>query len=574
MAYILLSVFVFHFLMERMEQFLISKLKSAKNVNDYRDIRNRLYRLRWTLFIVFYTLLISQAVCNVAESWRNHNCSYDFTTSSVIGLAFTVIYFPILFRYRGIYNILAPLSNKSINEVVSSNEPYILYLRSFSRDTQLAGNIKSDSFSESTFITITSSYINTYAIGCPLEMATPEGVERLYIDGNNWKNDVFKLIKHATAVICVLGNSEACRWELRQIVHLKKDYVVIVDDFASYYNCIKRESFAQEWLDLANNQEIPFIISHSNGDTNISEIKSGKRIAIHVLKMISTMKRYGFCSARRPKATMIACSIVAVLLSFAMSIIVSSMIEYQNLEPFTFVVVSGLGIGLFITIVVFFTVARRKTKFAKSLRKKKKTTHVHVSPFPQENPILSDNELKQYFPSLVDQISVITKKASGRKKIVFLSSPFFKFIILLLLGILILSSSAMNLIIDPVISLYRTTVWDKESVYILKMNNDRYMAYYKTNAGITIISSLSKRSAQNPQVITCDIKPNGLQLVTAYINPKDKKTAYIPIFEHCSSGYRIYSDFVTLFLFFVSILAFFQNMADKKQADNCTVSQH
>ena len=86
-----------------------------------------------------------------------------------------------------------------------------------------------DSTEEEELATVMNEIGPVVAIGCPGEALPELGAYRIYLQHEDWREEVRNLISAAQLVVIRLGMTEGVLWELRTIItHAKAEHVLLL----------------------------------------------------------------------------------------------------------------------------------------------------------------------------------------------------------------------------------------------------------------------------------------------------------------------------------------------------------
>ena len=130
--------------------------------------------------------------------------------------------------------IFLEISTKSVESVP---EKFVLYLRGFRHDSYAK-----DSYSEvRTYKALFSEqilceYLNIpmYAVGMNKELWQPKGAMRVYIDDDNWMDEVKNLMGKSLMNVILVNDRSSCIWEIEQSCSQLNKTIFVVDDVDVY----------------------------------------------------------------------------------------------------------------------------------------------------------------------------------------------------------------------------------------------------------------------------------------------------------------------------------------------------
>jgi hypothetical protein len=109
--------------------------------------------------------------------------------------------------------------SKLLDSILSSEEPFVLLLRSFHHDssTVFSGYNQAMTF-ERVLIAHLDHVGRFVAVGRPGEQLPPVGATRLYFPNHEWQGRIKQLLAKASLVAIIMGGTEALLWEIEQSI--------------------------------------------------------------------------------------------------------------------------------------------------------------------------------------------------------------------------------------------------------------------------------------------------------------------------------------------------------------------
>lgn len=193
--------------------------------------------------------------------------------------------FPILNNTKLGESMIGNVSLLSLNDVLSSNKPFFLYLRGFDFDdkrtlTEIIDNPYSEGFSEYAFVKGLKRRVKrVYAVGKPEETDSPWGATRVYLDNDTWRDDILILMEKANAIFIRVCSTDDCGWELDKAVSLFSNKTALVIDSIGEYNEV-RGSLSHnlpEIHEVLNGWTVILISKQTNNQWDIKKLKKRKR---------------------------------------------------------------------------------------------------------------------------------------------------------------------------------------------------------------------------------------------------------------------------------------------------------
>lgn len=150
-----------------------------------------------------------------------------------------------------------PLSGMTIDKLKEEN--FALYLRGFSCDSYEASmynkldkwkrnlnfikkrkkDVMNLPFSERDFAKAVKQYMPIYSVGMTKEIESPEGSKRIYLNDEDWQENVKLLIEKAKLVFILVNPSESCIWEILKSQELAMEKTIFLVDNPDYIDALK-----------------------------------------------------------------------------------------------------------------------------------------------------------------------------------------------------------------------------------------------------------------------------------------------------------------------------------------------
>lgn len=218
LLYIIFSAYIFFY--EFASRYTIKKIQSA----DDADLACQ-YRKNFTNKAIVISLIT--VVAATASIITFHESISQPSMAFLMGIMSSFSGYAII---KGL-----PVSCKRPYDITDSH--FILYLRGFAYDNysatekELNKNVKDYiTFSEGHFMFILQQYLPVYTVGMTKELHSPLGAKRIYLNDNEWQNDIQDLIERATLVVILLNDSSSCILEIEKCVPYKNKTVFISDN--------------------------------------------------------------------------------------------------------------------------------------------------------------------------------------------------------------------------------------------------------------------------------------------------------------------------------------------------------
>ena len=134
-------------------------------------------------------------------------------------------------------------SYRSIDDVMDSEEKFVLFLRGFEKDDytgqkKLLKKKTFKIFSEYHFFSCLRKKLDYkfYAVGMTKEIEAPFGADRVYLDDFRWKNDVKMMMSKAACIIVEINDKSSCIWEIEQCNKYPLKTFFLITDAEKYKN--------------------------------------------------------------------------------------------------------------------------------------------------------------------------------------------------------------------------------------------------------------------------------------------------------------------------------------------------
>ena len=200
-------------------------------------IRRRLLRRRT---ISLYVILAILAICYLLFVWFE---PYYGLGCSLTALVVTIVLYVQITYEKPKTQIYGNLSYITAEEYLKGEEEFYLYLRGFSDDLPFNS---SDKLPKGKFNETLLAEAVEYGLGIPMcalgmtkEIDCPLGAKRLYVNDDDWQEQVLQLMQRAKQIFILVNNRASCLWEIEQAQTMKDKIVFIVDDRDSY-NQVRR----------------------------------------------------------------------------------------------------------------------------------------------------------------------------------------------------------------------------------------------------------------------------------------------------------------------------------------------
>lgn len=228
-----IAIALFTTLMHFFTSFWVKQITQATTASEAAHYRMQLKWIRWGLLLLFTTAYI----------WLELELNAEKLTPTAVKYMVAPI-FSYLITQRYYRNWIGNISTLTKESFIKKHPHYVLYLRGFADDVYgdnvvRYGNGNSKRFSEYAFVSTLDSIIRVCAVGMTKEIDAPYGAERVYLDDETWKNDVFDLMENAAGIFIYANERPSCVWEMKQSISLKQKTCLIFDDVNRYENIRK-----------------------------------------------------------------------------------------------------------------------------------------------------------------------------------------------------------------------------------------------------------------------------------------------------------------------------------------------
>lgn len=181
---------------------------------------------------------------------------------------------------RLVSSLSLPVNFMTMKKFMTKDRNFILYLRGFITDNYTPSlektaetvsnaepwktNIDSEkkeinpnqlSLNEKALAKAWKRYYQTYSVGLPEELESPEGTKRIYLDNDSWMEDAKTLMELAKYILVSVHPNDNCIWEIRQCNTLFSEKTIYyVDDITNL--AIVREKMGDELPICLKSEEI------------------------------------------------------------------------------------------------------------------------------------------------------------------------------------------------------------------------------------------------------------------------------------------------------------------------------
>lgn len=181
---------------------------------------------------------------------------------------------------RLVSSLSLPMNFMTMKKFMSKERNFILYLRGFITDNYTPSlektaetvsnaepwktkidseekeiNPNQLSLNEKALAKAWKRYYQTYSVGLPEELESPEGTKRIYLDNDSWMEDAQTLMELAKYILVSVHPNDNCIWEIRQCnTHFSEKTIYYVDDITNLD--IVRQKMGEELPACLKSEEI------------------------------------------------------------------------------------------------------------------------------------------------------------------------------------------------------------------------------------------------------------------------------------------------------------------------------
>lgn len=235
------------FLLQMIIEPLKKKIQNATGVKESNKTRKK------AKIVILVFGLLGLFIITVAF-W--HDGSHDFTDLFTEKPLLTILYAIVIVvwywaiakevffgeyqiaKHLGFKEVFLKISTEDINDIPNK---YILYLRGFEQDSydlpiEIEDSAYEGHFNESRLCAYLSTCLPIYAVGMNKELWQPNGATRIYVDDDNWMEEVKLLMEKSVFNIILINDRKSCIWEIEQSRNILDKTIFIVDDTQKYKN--------------------------------------------------------------------------------------------------------------------------------------------------------------------------------------------------------------------------------------------------------------------------------------------------------------------------------------------------
>lgn len=239
----MLELALYVFLFELIDKWITSNLRKQLSVESSSKkrikIRKKVQRNRKIQLVFFILLLIAIEIFLIYDAITQPYNSLT-TKNCILFPVFCVIYFIVFKKWK---RISGNISTTDLDSFKIDQTDYSLYLRGFDNDNynkidKLEDNRKEkyDIFSEYWFFKLLKKRYNqlVVSVGMTRELDSPNGTIRLYLDDEDWKDGVSRLMDGAERIFILINDRESCIWEIIQSRNCLTKTIFIADNQTKY----------------------------------------------------------------------------------------------------------------------------------------------------------------------------------------------------------------------------------------------------------------------------------------------------------------------------------------------------
>lgn len=208
---------------------------------------------------------------------------------------------------RLLSSLSLPMNFMTMKKFMSGDRIFVLYLRGFITDDYSPNmeetadavsnarpwNAKIDSeenvlnpnkhsLNEKALAKAWKRYYQTYSVGLPEELESPEGTKRIYLDSDSWQEDAKTLMDLAKYILVCIHPNDNCIWEIRQCdTQFPEKTIYYVDDITNLGIvrekmgddlpvCLKSVEFDQNHMMVYQKDGQVFVTSYANTESGLS----------------------------------------------------------------------------------------------------------------------------------------------------------------------------------------------------------------------------------------------------------------------------------------------------------------
>lgn len=247
---IILQFAIFSLFLKIVGKTQIKKIKESASVDEAIRQKKILIKKRKTCLYIFIALLIVVQASIICVGYyysnllpANSECRENIYSRIIIptyfGLPFYIILLCVYLDYSNKNNkYIGNLSTRKASDLLMSDENFVLYLRGFESDIYKNKKTDEQDFSEDVLskVVLKGLGLPLCAVGMTKEIECPLGGIRVYVNDENWEEEVIKLMNKAEKIIYLVNDRKSCIWEIKNSTDVYHKCVFVVDDLKKYNN--------------------------------------------------------------------------------------------------------------------------------------------------------------------------------------------------------------------------------------------------------------------------------------------------------------------------------------------------
>ncbi len=218
---------------------VLRKIKTATDSETAIKYRESLLRNRKIAFISFVAFLVLITLNDIDEAIYAMETDIYLSTIIILSDILSIVILYLYLRSSNKYmQIKGRVSTFTASEFCNTNERFVLFLRSFERDTYKENECGKWDFSEEILAKIVEKGMGIHmcAVGMTKEGDSPFGGIRVYVNDETWEDEVYKLMCKAEKVIILVSDKKSCLWEIKMTKDIYHKCLFIVDNLEKYEN--------------------------------------------------------------------------------------------------------------------------------------------------------------------------------------------------------------------------------------------------------------------------------------------------------------------------------------------------
>lgn len=260
-----------------------SDIKSLKETNDLDlaiKIRRKIKVRRIVILVLMLLCYTIFEIVMAALSFDGSNPNSYGVLIRDIGMTGAAMIICLIFQNRAT-KAVGKISTLSKHDFLTRHQRYALYLRAFESDNYNHEPVLTEGvlgkFSEYEFTSIISQNIPICAVGMTKEIDCPRGAIRVYLNDENWKDDVLELMSKSQSIYIYVDDRKSCIWEIEQSMSMLEKITFIVDDVHKYNNAISQLNRKLELPKLTEEEKKAdsiLIVKYISGAFNVKSYRN------------------------------------------------------------------------------------------------------------------------------------------------------------------------------------------------------------------------------------------------------------------------------------------------------------